>query len=83
MQKDRHELFFMQFLCTLNAKEEEMVEECSMHRENEMFTKFCLVGLNGRDHFEDLGIDEVIQIYVKERCEWEALDWIHLAQEKK
>jgi len=38
--------------------------------------------LKGRDHLEDLGIEEVnIRMYPRE-IGWESVDWMHLAQDR-
>jgi hypothetical protein len=40
-----------------------------------------LVGnLKGRDHAEDLGVDD-IRMHLWE-IEWESVDWMHLAQDR-
>jgi hypothetical protein len=42
-----------------------------------------LGNLNGRDHLEDLGVDEeIILELILEKLDGESVDWFHLAQDR-
>jgi hypothetical protein len=45
-----------------------------------MHTKFCSKNQEGRQHSEDLGVDE--KIIMKLILGWKDVDWINLAQDR-
>jgi len=47
-----------------------------------MHIKFLLQNWKGRDHSEDLGIEGKIILEWIFRKQWEAVDWMHLTQDK-
>jgi hypothetical protein len=56
---------------------------CSTDGRNEKCTQYFGLEIpNGRNHLEDLGVDEIryITMYFRE-TDWKGVDWIHLSQD--